>query len=106
MMNRRNWLASAGLVFVAVWVIGLVIQSDTPSPAVSAAELTAYFRAHQQGQLIQTFLFDGIAGISLIVFAAVVKNIFRTVDSVGATWVDVIGGGRGRQCVIGASRFQ
>ncbi len=79
-MNRRNWLASAGLVYVVVWVIGLMIESDTPGSSASATELTAYFATHQSAHLIQSYLIDGIAGIALLVFTASLVAFFQKAD--------------------------
>jgi hypothetical protein len=90
-MKGRYWAASAGLVFVVAWVIGLLIEPGAPASTASAAQVTAYFLAHQQAQLIQSYLIDGIAGAALIVFAAALKNFLQKFDG-ESTLPDVVFG--------------
>ena len=76
-MNRANWLASAGLVYVVAWVVGLLIEFNSPGPSASTADLTAYFLTHQQAHMLQSYLIDGIAGVAMLVFAASVAGVFQ-----------------------------
>jgi hypothetical protein len=76
MMKDNKWLASAGFVYVAAWVIGLLLEFDTPGATASNADLTSYFLAHQQVHMIQAYLIDGLAGIAILVFAVMLKNYF------------------------------
>jgi len=89
-MSGRNWLASPGLVYVGAWVAGLLIESNTPGSSASTADLRAYFLTHRQAHLIQSYVIDGIAGVAVLVFAAVLKGVFRKVDSETATLSDVV----------------
>lgn len=79
-MNRRNWFAMAGLVYVAVWIVGLLIESDTPNTSVPVADLTTYFLAHRHSHLLQSYLIDGVAGVAILMFTAMLTNLFYTVD--------------------------
>jgi hypothetical protein len=79
-MKKDNWLASAGLIYVAAWVIGLLIESSPSSTSASTAELTTYFATHQYAHMIQSYLIDGIAGIAILIFAASVTDVFRKHD--------------------------
>jgi hypothetical protein len=92
MMNRSNWLSSAGLVYVLVWIVGLLLESDTPGSTASTADLTAYFLAHQQAHMIQSYLIDGIAGVAILVFAATVAGIFRKFDEENPTLSSIVFG--------------
>lgn len=42
-MNKRNWLAFFGFLYVAVWVIGLLIPTGTLSPSMSNADFNKSF---------------------------------------------------------------
>lgn len=79
-MNKRNWLAFFGFLYVAVWVIGLLIPTGTLSPSMSNAELQQVLLAHQQARMIQVYLIDGIAGISILLFAVAVASLFESTD--------------------------
>lgn len=79
-MNKRNWLAFFGFLYVAVWVIGLLIPTGTLSPSMSNAELQQVLLAHQQARMIQVYLIDGVAGISILLFAVSVASRFEFTD--------------------------
>ena len=89
-MNKRDWFAFAGLIYVAAWVIGLLIEFDTPQSSAPATDLTAYFLDHQQTHLIQAYLIDGIAGITLLVFTASLVAFFQRANNENATFLNVI----------------
>ena len=76
-MNNNKWLAFAGFVYVAAWVIGLLLESNTPGVTASNAELRTYFLGHQQIHMLQAYLIDGIAGVAILVFAVMLKNSFE-----------------------------
>ncbi|MBI3175285.1 MAG: hypothetical protein HYZ25_16290 [Chloroflexi bacterium] len=79
-MNKRNWLAFFGFLYVIVWVIGLLIPTGTLSPSMSNGELQQALLANQLARLIQVFLIDGVAGISILLFAVAVSSLFQTAD--------------------------
>jgi hypothetical protein len=81
--NTPRWTAIAGLVFVVAWVIGLLIQPNSPGPVATPTQLSAYYLAHQGAQIAQSYLIDGIAGVALLVFSAALRTFFR--DHVDAT---------------------
>jgi hypothetical protein len=77
LMKHRNWLAIAGFIFVAAWLIGLAIEFDSPGPNASAQIIQDYYLAHQSTHRIQTYLIDGIAGIALIAFASALQTAIQ-----------------------------
>jgi len=76
-MNKRNLLAFSGFIYIVVWVIGLLIPTGTISPSMSNAELQQVLLANQKARMLQVYLIDGIAGISILLFAAAVASLFR-----------------------------
>ncbi|MCQ3937839.1 MAG: hypothetical protein DPW18_12430 [Chloroflexi bacterium] len=79
-MNKRNWLAFFGFLYVAVWVIGLLIPTGTLSPSMSNVDLQQVLLANQLARLIQVYLIDGVAGISILIFAVAAASLFQTAD--------------------------
>lgn len=79
-MNKRNLLAFFGFLYVAVWVIGLLIPTGTLSPSMSNAELQQVLLVNQLARLIQVYLIDGVAGISILMFAVVVSSLFLSAE--------------------------
>jgi hypothetical protein len=75
--TTTRWTAISGLVFVAAWVVGLLIESSSPGPAASYAQLKGYYLAHQQAQMVQSYLIDGVAGLALLAFAAALRGVWR-----------------------------
>jgi hypothetical protein len=61
-------LAGAGSLYVAAWVVGLLIAPAAPSATASDTEIHAYFVAHHAATLWQALLVHGIAGLALAVF--------------------------------------
>lgn len=76
-MKNNKWLAPSGFVYVAAWIIGLLLEADTPGATASNAELSTYFLAHQHVHMLQAYLIDGIAGIAILVFSVMLKNYFE-----------------------------
>ena len=70
MPTHRPWLAAAGLVYVAAWVVGLVIDPHAPDLMAPAAELAAFYQAHGPQHLAQVFLIHGVAALALVSLAA------------------------------------
>jgi len=89
-MNKRNWLAFSGLIYVLVWVIGLLLPTGSPSASTSNTEIQQILLANQQARIAQVYLIDGIAGIAILVFAASVASLFRTLDEKNASPVNVV----------------
>ena len=79
-MNKRNLLAFFGFLYVAVWGIGLLIPTGTLSPSMSNAELQQVLLANQLARLIQVYLIDGVAGISILLFAVATANQLQSAD--------------------------
>ena len=74
-----RWIAYAGFAYVAAWLAGLAIGTATSSPAPTDAmqHITAYFSVHRTAAMIQAYCVDGLAGVSLIVFAAALRGALR-----------------------------
>lgn len=89
-MEKRNWLALFGYVYVLVWVIGLAIPTGTLSPAMSNAELQDVLVAHQQARMVQVYLIDGIAGVSIFLFAAAAAGLLRPLKAINRSLADVV----------------
>ena len=89
-MNKRNWLALFGFVYVLVWVIGLVLPTGTLSTSMPNAEIQQVLLAHSQARLIQVYLIDGIAGISILLFAVATASLFRTSDEDNRSLTSVV----------------
>lgn len=79
-MNKRNWLAFFGFLYVIVWVIGLLIPTGTLSPSMSNVELQQVLLANQLARWIQVYLIDGVAGISILLFAVAVASLFQSAE--------------------------
>jgi hypothetical protein len=82
-----RWIAYAGFTYVVAWIVGLAIGLVTSAPGStdSNATLGAYFNSHRQVAMIQAYLLDGIAGISLIVFAAALHSALHRFEGESAT---------------------
>jgi len=78
-MNRLKYPAISGLIYILIWIIGLIMEPTSPGVSASNAQLEAFYQSHRQIHIIQAYLIDGLAGIALLVFAAAcaeyVKNI-------------------------------
>ncbi len=79
-MNKRNFLAFFGFVYVAVWVIGLLIPTGTLSASMSNADIQQVLLAHQLARTVQVYLIDGVAGISILLFAVAAASLFQAAD--------------------------
>lgn len=79
-MNKRNWLAFFGFLYVIVWVIGLLIPTGTLSPSMSNAELQQVLLANQLARLVQVYLIDGVAGIAILLFAVAAASLFQSAE--------------------------
>lgn len=79
-MNKRNWLAFFGFLYVAVWVIGLLIPTGSPSVSMSNAELQQVLLANQIARTVQVYLIDAVAGIAILLFAVAVSSLFLSTE--------------------------
>jgi hypothetical protein len=89
--SDRRWIAASGLVFVAAWIVGLVIVS-APKATASTADLIAYYQANRELAMLQTYLTNGLTGIALIVFAAALHSALRHFEGEGSTLSSIIFG--------------
>lgn len=86
--NGTRWLFLSGLVFVVAWVIGLLLELDSPAPTASYAQLKTYYLAHQAVQVIQPYLIDGVAGLAFLVFAVALSAVLRAGEGDNATFIN------------------
>jgi hypothetical protein len=82
-MEGGRWVACAAFVYVAAWLIGLIMgfASSSPSPTDSAQKIGTYFASHREAAMIQAYFLDGIAGIALVALAATLRTAFRRFES-------------------------
>jgi len=78
------------LIYVLVWVIGLLISTGLLSPSMTNAEIQQVLLSNQQARMLQVYLIDGIAGIAILVFAATVAGLFRALDEKNASLANVV----------------
>jgi hypothetical protein len=78
-MKGGRWIAFSGSAYVLAWIIGLAIglATSSPGPTDSISTIGAYFASHRQIAMIQAYFLDGLAGVSLIVFAAALHSGLR-----------------------------
>lgn len=93
-MTGGRWIAFAGFAYVVAWLIGLAIGMGTsaPAPTDSVSTIGAYFSSHGEAAMIQAYLLDGIAGVSLIVFAAALRSALRRFEGESATVSSILFG--------------
>lgn len=77
MSTRHPRLAAAGFVYVAAWVVGLLIDPHAPDLMAPPAELAAFYRAHASQHLAQVFLIHGVAALALLALAAGLRGAVR-----------------------------
>jgi hypothetical protein len=68
-------LAGAGSLYVAAWVVGLLVAPAAPSATASDTDIHAYFAAHHAATLWQGLLVHGIAGLALAVFVVCLARL-------------------------------
>jgi hypothetical protein len=71
-----RWAAIAAAVYVAAWLVGLVIAPKAPANTDSAVKVHDYYLAHGSASLVQSLLIHGLAGIALIVLATTTYRVF------------------------------
>lgn len=94
LIRGGRWIASAGFAYVVAWLVGLAIGLVTATPGAtdSASTMGAYFSSHREVAMIQAYLLDGIAGVSLIVFAAALHSALRSFEGGSATVSSILFG--------------
>ena len=82
--REDRWIAISGLLFVAAWVVGLLVASP---PAVTApmADLITYYEVHRAMVMLQAYLANGLTGILLMVFVAALHSAFRRAEGASST---------------------
>jgi hypothetical protein len=85
-MKGGRWIAFSGSAYVLAWIIGLVIglATSSPGPTDSISTIGAYFASHRQVAMLQAYFLDGLAGASLIVFAAALGSGLRRFEGESA----------------------
>src|SRR5438552_14769665 len=93
-MKGGRWIACAGCAYVVAWLVGLIIGLATSSPGSTdpVPTIGAYFSSHREVAMIQAYLLDGIAGVSLIVFAAALHSALRSFEGGSATVSSILFG--------------
>src|SRR5918911_1094532 len=93
-LKGGRWIAFAGFTYVVAWLIGLAIgmATSSPGPTDSPSTIGAYFSAHREAAMIQAYFLDGIAGVSLIVFAAALRSALRRFEGESATVSSILFG--------------
>ncbi len=94
MMQGGRWIAFAGFAYVVAWLAGLAIGMATSAPGStdSVSTIGAYFSSHREVAMIQAYLLDGIAGVSLVVFAAALRSALRRFKGESATLSNILFG--------------
>jgi Domain of unknown function (DUF4386) len=89
-----RWVAFAGFAYVVAWIVGLAIglTTSSPGPTDSISTIGAYFSSHGEAAMIQAYFLDGLAGASLIVFAAALRSALRPFEGENATLSSILFG--------------
>jgi hypothetical protein len=92
--NEGRWIAVAGCAYVVAWLVGLAIglTTSSPGPTDTSSTLGTYFSSHREVVMIQAYLLDGIAGISLIMFAAALHSALRKFEGESTTVSSILFG--------------
>src|SRR5262249_7459404 len=67
-----RWIAGSELVFVAAWVVGLVVTAP-PAASAPTATVIAYHQAPMEIATLQSHLISGLTGAALV-FAAALRS--------------------------------
>ena len=72
----HRWIVVSGFLFVAAWIVGLLLASP---PAITAplANLIAYYEGNKGIATAQVDLANGLTGLILIVFTAALYSVLR-----------------------------
>jgi hypothetical protein len=93
-LQGGRWIAWAGFTYVVAWLVGLAIGLATSSPGStdSVSTIGTYFSSHREVAMIQAYLLDGIAGVSLIVFSAALYSALHSFEGKSATVSSILFG--------------
>jgi hypothetical protein len=80
----HRWIAISGLLFVAAWIVGLLVASP-PAVTTPMANLIAYYEAHRAMVMLQAYLANGLTGILLMVFVAALQSALRRAEGASST---------------------
>jgi hypothetical protein len=80
----HRWIAISGLLFVAAWIVGLLVASP-PAVTTPMANLIAYYEAHRAMVMLQAYLANGLTGILLMVFVAALQRALRRAEGASST---------------------
>src|ERR1700682_3442223 len=80
----NRWIAISGLLFVAAWVVGLLIASP-PAATTPMVNLIAYYEAKREAVMLQAYLTNGLTGMLLMVFASALHSAFRRAEGESST---------------------
>lgn len=83
-IRDHRWVATSGLLFVAAWVVGLLVASP-PAATTPMADVIAYYEAHRAMVMLQAYLTNGLTGILLMVFAAALHSALRRAEGESST---------------------
>jgi hypothetical protein len=86
-----RWIAVSGLVFVAAWVVGLMIASP-PAATAPTANVIAYYQVNREMAMLQTYLINGLTGAALIVFASALRSALRRFEGESTTLSSILFG--------------
>jgi hypothetical protein len=64
-------------VYVAAWVVGLLLAPAAPASTAPAGEVHAYYAGHAAAILVQSLVVHGVAGVALAVLAAALPVVAR-----------------------------
>lgn len=76
-----RWPAWAGIIYAAVWLLGLFLAPSAPDPFGSAGTINAYFSAHRQAAMIQSVFIHGLAAVALLGLTAALWSHLATADT-------------------------
>jgi hypothetical protein len=84
-----RWIAASGLLFIAAWVVGLVIASP-PAATAPTSSVIAYYQANREIAMLQTYLISGVTGAALIVFSAALRSALHRFEGESSTLSSIL----------------
>ena len=79
--SAGQWVAGAAAVFIAAWIVGLVVAIGGPGINDSATHIASYYVDHRRASMLGTYLIDGVAGAALIVFSSGLSGTLRRIET-------------------------
>lgn len=80
----HRWIAISGLLFVAAWVVGLLVTSP-PAATAPMADMIVYYEINRPIVMLQAYLTNGLTGILLMVFTAALHSALRRAEEASST---------------------